>query len=75
LKAFADLADLSEDTRIDIIGNTASSGALVGFVVDDDEKADRYVKKLRERFKVSIIDRGAGPVANTVLVRVGPIGN
>lgn len=75
MKAFADLADLPEDTRIDIIGQTASGGALVGFVVDDDEKADRYIKKLSERFKVRIIDRGAGPVANTILVRVGPIGH
>ena len=75
MKAFADLADLPEDARIDIIGHTASSGALVGFVVDDDEKADRYIQKLSERFKVRIVDRGAGPVANTVLVRVGPIVN
>ncbi len=75
MKAFADLADLPEDERIAIIGQVASGGALVGFVVDDDDKADRYIKKLSERFKVRIVDRGVGPVKNTVLVRVGPLGH
>ena len=75
MTAFADLADLPEDDRIAIIAKAASNGALVGFIVDDAEKADRYVKKLRERFNVRIVDQSAGPVKGTVLVRVGPLGN
>jgi hypothetical protein len=71
MTAFADLADLPEDDRIAMIGKAASNGALVGFFVDDDAKADRYIDKLVNRFKVKVIDRHAGP-ANTVLVRVGP---
>lgn len=72
MKAFADLADLPEDDRIDIIAQAARDGAIVGFVVEDDQKADRYVQKLRERGRTRIIGRGPGPVENTVLVRVGP---
>jgi len=75
MKAFADLADLPEDKRIAIIGDVASGGLVVGFVVEDAEKADRYVKKLLERFKVRIVGRGPGPIDKTVLVRVGPLLN
>lgn len=73
MKAFADLADLPEDARIEIIGKAASDGAVVGFVVDDDNKADRYIRKLSEQFHVRVIDRSEGPVKHTVLVRIGPI--
>jgi hypothetical protein len=73
VKGYADLADLPEDDRITSIGKTAAAGNVVGVVVDDDAKADRYIKKLSRRFpNVRVIDRGAGPVAGTVLVRVGP---
>lgn len=74
MKAFADLADLPEDERIRMIAATAESGQIVGFVVDDDTKADRYIVKLGA-YPVRVIDRGVGPVANTVLVRVGPRGH
>lgn len=73
MTSYADLADYPEDTRIEAIGKAASAGNLVAFVVDDDEKADRYIKLLLERFKVRVADRGAGPVANTVMVRIGPL--
>ena len=71
MKAFADLGDLSEDDRIDAIARTAACGHIVGFVVEDDAKADRYCEKLR-RYNVRVIDRSAGPVKDTILVRVGP---
>ena len=71
MKAFADLADLSEDDRIAIIAKTAAAGVIVGFVVDDEPKADRYIAKL-SAYPVRVIDRGPGPVFGTVLVRVGP---
>lgn len=72
-KAFADLADLPEDERIAIIGKTAASGQIVGFFVDDDAKADRYVRKLLAGHKVRIVERAANVlVKGTVFVKVGP---
>lgn len=75
MKAYADLADLPEDDRIAIIGTSAES-TVVGFFVDDDAKADRYVKKLLAAHRVRLIERqtmslvkGGTPV---VFVRVGP---
>lgn len=78
---FSDIADLEEDDRITAIGNhafarkpsSAEKPVVVGVIVDDSEKADRYVKKLKEKFPtIRIIDRNPGPVAATVLIRVGP---
>ena len=72
---FADIADLPEDERVSIIGRYAESGIVIAFIVDDDEKADRYIRKLRQRHKVRVISRGPGPVAQSVAVRVGPLEN
>ena len=67
---FADLADLPEDERIRIIADRAKT-SVVGFFVDDDEKADRYIKKLGNR--VRVIDRHSNtPIRGTVFVKVGP---
>lgn len=58
MKAFADLADLPEDDRIAIIGRTTEESIKpVGFFVDDDAKADRYIEKLTKRFKVELVER------------------
>ena len=48
---------------------------MAAFVVEDDVKADRYVKKLQERFPgIRVIDRFKGPVPGTIAVRVsGPL--
>lgn len=71
MKGYADLYELPEDQRIRVIAEAASLGNVVGFVVEDDAKADRYITKLQE-YPVRIIDRKAGPVKNTIIVRVGP---
>jgi hypothetical protein len=71
MKAFADLADLPEDERIRIIAETAQT-QVVGFFVDDDAKADRYIQKLGGR--VRVIERKANVlVKGTVFIRVGPL--
>lgn len=71
MKTFADLADLPEDERIRIIGETAEQGQRVGFFVDDDAKADRYIEKLTKRFRVHVVDRQRDVlVNNTVFVAV-----
>lgn len=76
MTVFADMGDFAEDDRITAIGQAAMKGNLVGFIVEDDEKADRYVKKLRAQFPlVSVVDRMAGPVKNTILVRVRGAGH
>lgn len=69
-KAFADLADLPEDDRITIIGQTAERGQRVAFIVEDHEKANRYIAKLTKRFQVSVAKRLDGPVKNTVSIIV-----
>lgn len=71
MKGFADLADLPEDDRIRIIGERAEGGEIVAFIVDDDEKADRYVMKLLAHFKVNVTQRMPWPgTPGAVLVRV-----
>ena len=77
---YADIADFDEDTRIEMIGKAVMSGpksssdkpVMVAFVVEDDAKADRYIKKLQKKFPgIRVIDRFAGPVPETITVRVG----
>lgn len=71
MKAFADLADLPEDDRIRVIGETAEQGQRVGFFVDDDAKADRYVEKLTRLYRVQVVDRKRDVLVNhTVFVAV-----
>ena len=69
---YADLADLSEDERIAIIGQQAEGGKRVAFIVEDTAKADRYIRKLLLDFNVRVEERGNGPVKDTVYVKVGP---
>jgi hypothetical protein len=60
---------VTEREQIDAIGKSTRGGKLVGFFVDDDAKADRYVAQLRARFPtITIVDRR--PLFGAVLVRV-----
>lgn len=72
MKGYADLADLPEDQRITIIGQTAMKGGVIAVCVDADPgKADRYVRKLLTRFpELEEVERFAGPVAGVVTVKV-----
>jgi hypothetical protein len=74
MKAFADLADLPEDERIRIIGQTAEQGQRVGFFVDDDAKADRYIQKLTSQFRVEVVDRRRDVVVVFIAVHRRPEG-
>lgn len=71
---YQDLFDLSEDQRIDLIGHMVVDHKQTNaFVVEDDAKADRYIKKLVAKFPgVEVVGRGKGPIAGTVYVKVGP---
>jgi hypothetical protein len=77
MKAYADLADLPEDERIRLAAETAATNhAIVGIVTDDEPgKPERYIRKLEGYPLIRIIDRGPGPVKNTVLIRIGPKGH
>lgn len=79
--AVLDLHRMSEPERIDVIGNRAllAIGTEIKFCVDDDTnepgKADRYVKKLKERFP-SIVEVRRGPFTpgSTLVVVTVPRG-
>jgi len=71
MTVYSDIADLPEDRRIATIAAYAAAGHIVGFIVDDDAAADRYVRKLAD-CGVRIIDRKPFSVGHTVMVRVGP---
>jgi hypothetical protein len=80
VKAFLDTHRLSEDQRIEMIGRSvmdapdtsADKPPMNGFVVEDDAKADRYIRKLQAKFPgIRIIDRNPH-LMGLILVRVGP---
>ena len=81
LKGFADIGDLDEDDRIDIIGNyimdapksSADKPIIVAVVLEDDpEKVKRYIKKLKDKFpKVRVIKKSKGPVSGTMILVLG----
>lgn len=73
LKGFVDAADLAEDKRITMIGETAmKTGGKIGFVTDSDPgKAERYIKKLLTRYpQLTVIGRCDGPTEGMVTVSV-----
>lgn len=70
VRGYADITSLPEDERIRLIGQRAELGERVGFFVDDDAKADRYVNKLITRFRVHEVERSHNMPGNTVLVVV-----
>lgn len=74
MKAFIDVAGSPEDDRIGAIGRLAMNGLKVAFCTDDEPgKADRYVKKLLERFPSLQEDsRSKGPGVVTVNVSLKP---
>jgi hypothetical protein len=67
---FADLHKLPEDERIDLIGHyTMHETKTIGFVVEDDEKADRYIAKLKAKFPGIVVD-ARFPLAGQVCIRL-----
>lgn len=65
---FSDLFGITEDERIALIAETAKSN-IVGFIVEDDDKADRYIHKLRVLVpNIKILFRG--PLHGAIVVKV-----
>lgn len=76
-KVFTDLADFAEDARIGIIGRTVlDQNKTVAVCVDKEPpaKVQRYMKKLRGRFKgIKIEGPFNGPVKGVVFINVSPL--
>lgn len=73
-KTAYDLAALSEDNRIDLVGE-AAAGAIVGVILEreDSAKIERYIAKVTGRYpRVRLIDRVDGPTSLAVTLRFGP---
>ena len=72
---FADLYELSEDDRIDLIGRAVTLHKKVtGFIVEDREKMRRYVDKLKLRYPdavVSAVMRDV-PIKGCITVKMSP---
>jgi hypothetical protein len=71
VKGFADLGDLPEEARIQVVVKACRAGNICGVIVDTQEKADRYAVMFRA-FGVRVIDTKPGPLQGSVLLRVGP---
>ena len=74
-EGYADLADLPEDERIEIIGRmVVERGKTVAVCVDDQPaKVARYLAKLRARFPaIVVLSQDKGPVKGVVTLRLGP---
>jgi hypothetical protein len=65
-----DLARLSENDRIALLLRHVAQGQTVAFIVETDEKADRYVRKLGPG--VRVVWRGPGLARGTIMVKIGP---
>lgn len=78
MTAFADLANLPEDSRIDAMGPLILKAEKpVAVIVDaelDSAKLNRYVRKLIDRFPgISELDRFPGPTLGAECARmIGP---
>lgn len=72
MKGYADLASLPEDARIELIGKYATEhkNEVVGFAVDDQEKADRYIGKLAAKFPSIRVISQKPLIAGTILVQI-----
>lgn len=73
---YEDLGDSPEDDRIRRIGEEVSRrGAIVGFVVEDAPKAERYIAKLVKAFPgVRVMKRLPDcPTVGFYTVKVGPM--
>lgn len=68
---FLDVKGLTEDERIKLLGQKViQEGLTVGFVVEDNAKADRYMAKLKVIFPAIVEEARFKMTADTICVRV-----
>lgn len=68
MTTFADLADLPEEERILLMRQRVDGGETVGFFVENNANADRYIARLGPT--VRVISRGK--IRGAVFVKIGP---
>lgn len=77
---FSDIAHLKENDRIDLIGKTiieapndGDEPPVIAFIVENEEKADRYIRKLEKKFPgIRVIKRIKNcPTPGLISVKVG----
>jgi hypothetical protein len=70
---YADLVELSEDSRIKAIGENVMTGMTVGVFLEKDEaKIARYIRKVTTRYPdVVVLDQADGPTPLIVTVKFG----
>ncbi len=71
---FADLADLPEDKRIELIAHHVRDHGITAAVCVDDKPGvpERYTMKL-EKLGCRVLEQMKGPVPNVITLKVGPI--
>lgn len=72
---YADLFELSEDSRIELIGKAATAGNIVGVCLEKagTKKIERYIKKITTRYPtVTVLDRIDGPTPLVITIKFGP---
>lgn len=77
-EGYADLADLPEDQRIQVIGEFILRTGKTTVVCTDDlpGKPERYVRKILNKFPtLSIGKTFKGPTPGCVAIQVGPPGH
>lgn len=69
-----DLINVDENKRIEMIGQAAQKGRIVGVLIDDDaKKIQRYTDKIKQKFpRVVVIDMKEF-TKGVMLVRYGPL--
>lgn len=78
LPPFVDLSTLSEDQRIDAIGNATMQGQIVGCLVDarHPQIAARYIEKMAKRFPgVRLIKQFPNGSGHLTVLQFGPVTN
>lgn len=78
MEGYADLADMPEDQRIDVIGNMILRTGKTAAVCTDDEpgKPERYIRKILNKFPTLSIGKTVkGPTPGCVFIQVGPPGH
>lgn len=69
MTACTDLADMPEDEQISAIRAAIAEGLVVGVFVDNNEKADRYLRKIGP---VAVLARKKDLVKGSVFLKLGP---
>ena len=77
MEGYSDLAELPEDTRIQIVGQMVMFQKKTCCVCVDKDvggaKGDRYITKFKKQYPgIVVLDRFDGPVANVETIKLGP---